>query len=110
MGFVQNPYQYMARASLFVLPSRWEGLPTVLIEALCLGTPIVATDCPGGSRHILRDGRYGRLVPVDATLSLAEAMEASLNDVRCCPPQESWEPYHLDVIADRYLNLLLGVS
>ena len=44
MGFVQNPYPYMAHASLFVLPSRWEGLPTVLVEALYLGAPIVATD------------------------------------------------------------------
>jgi len=47
-GFVMNPYAYMARAALFVLSSRWEGLPTVLIEALCCGTPVVATDCPSG--------------------------------------------------------------
>ena len=110
MGFVQNPYPYMAHTSLFVLPSRWEGLPTVLIEALYLGAPIVATDCPGGSRHILKNGQYGRLVSVDATLSLAEAMEGSMKAGRPCPPKASWEPYHLDVIADRYINLLLGDS
>ena len=82
MGFVQNPYPYMAHASLFVLPSRWEGLPTVLVEALYLGTPIVATDCPGGSREILKDGQFGKLVPVDAPLILAEAIERSINDRR----------------------------
>ena len=82
MGFVQNPYPYMAHASLFVLPSRWEGLPTVLVEALYLGTPIIATDCPGGSREILKDGQFGKLVPVDAPLILAEAIEGSMNDRR----------------------------
>jgi len=110
MGFVQNPYPYVSHSSLFVLPSRWEGLPTVLIEALYLGAPIVATDCPGGSREILKDGQYGKLVPVDAPISLAEAIEGALNDCRPCPPKESWDPYHLDMIVDRYVSLLFGVS
>ncbi|HMB23181.1 MAG: glycosyltransferase, partial [Chloroflexota bacterium] len=110
LGFVQNPYPYISHSSLFVLPSRWEGLPTVLIEALYLGASIVATDCPGGSREILKDGRYGELVPVDAPLRLAEAIAESLNDRRPCPPKESWRPYHLDLVVDRYLSLLFGVS
>ncbi len=110
MGFVQNPYPYMAHASLFVLPSRWEGLPTVLVEALYLGAPIVATDCPGGSREILRDGLFGRLVPVESPLALAEAIEGSMNDRRSSPPKESWQPFNLDFVVDRYVNLLLGVS
>jgi glycosyltransferase involved in cell wall biosynthesis len=110
MGFVQNPYPYMAHTSLFVLPSRWEGLPTVLIEALYLGVPIIATDCPGGSRDILKDGQYGKLVPVDAPVSLAQAIEGSLNGCRLCPPEESWKPYHLDLIVDHYVNLFFGVS
>lgn len=109
MGFVQNPYPYMAHASLFVLPSRWEGLPTVLAEALYLGVPIVATDCPGGSREILRDGQFGRLVPVDDPPFLAEEIEASMNIGRFYPPKESWKPFEMDFIVDRYLNLLLGV-
>lgn len=108
MGFVQNPYPYMAHASLFVLPSRWEGLPTVLVEAMYLGMPIIATDCPGGSREILKDGQFGRLVPVDDSLILAEAIEGSMNGRRSSPPQESWMPFYLDFVVDRYVNLLLG--
>ena len=108
MGFVQNPYPYMAHASLFVLPSRWEGLPTVLVEALYLGAPIVATDCPGGSREILRDGLFGRLIPMDAPLTLAEAIEWSMNDRRSSPSKESWQPFNLDFVVDRYINLLIG--
>lgn len=110
MGFVQNPYPYVANSSLFVLPSRWEGLPTVLIEALYLGVPIIATDCPGGSRDILKDGRFGRLVPVDTPLLLAEAIERSISDHRCHPPTESWKPYHLDSVVDRYVPLFFGSS
>ena len=110
MGFVQNPYPYMAHASLFVLPSRWEGLPTVLVEALYLGAPVVATNCPGGSREILKDGQYGKLIPVDDPLILADAINESLSMQRPIPPRESWQPFNLDFVVDRYVNLLLGVS
>jgi glycosyltransferase involved in cell wall biosynthesis len=109
-GFMQNPYPYMVRASLFVLSSRWEGLPTVLVEALYLGTPIIATDCPGGSREILKDGQYGQLVKVDDPFMLADAMERALIAKPPRPPQESWKPFHLDYVIDRYLNLLEGES
>ena len=107
MGFVQNPYAFMAHASLFVLPSRWEGLPTVLIEALYLGMPIVATDCPGGSREILRDGALGRLVPVDDPVILAEAIQGSMGDARSSHPKESWQAFSLDFVVDRYIDLLV---
>jgi glycosyltransferase involved in cell wall biosynthesis len=107
-GFVQNPYPYMQRASLFVLSSRWEGLPTVLVEALYLGTPIISTDCPGGSREILRDGQYGQLVPVDDPFVLADAMELALSARPHRPPQESWQPFDSDFVVDRYLGVLLG--
>ena len=110
LGFVQNPYPYMANASVFVLSSRWEGLPTVLVEALYLGTPIIATDCPGGSREILQDGQFGKLIPMDAPRSLAEAIIHSMDDPRSCPPEVSWKPFNLDFVVDRYINLLVGVS
>jgi glycosyltransferase involved in cell wall biosynthesis len=79
----------------------------VLIEALYLGTPIVATDCPGGSREILKNGEYGRLVPVDSDQMLADAITTSLNCHFLCPPSESWTPYTLDFVVDRYLKLLV---
>jgi glycosyltransferase involved in cell wall biosynthesis len=69
---------YYKTADLFVMSSRHEGLPTVMIEALGFGLPIVSTDCPSGPREILEDGRLGTLVSMDDPAALAEAMEAGL--------------------------------
>jgi len=79
-GWVDNPYAFMAHASLFALSSRMEGLPTVLIEALACGCPCVSTDCPSGPAEILEDGRIGRLVPIADVDALAEAMQLTLED------------------------------
>ena len=81
-GFVQNPYAFMAKASLFVLSSRHEGLPTVLIEAMACGCPVVSTDCPFGPDEILEDGRWGELVPVGDAKALSEAMLRTLENPR----------------------------
>lgn len=74
LGFDANPFRYMRRASVFVLSSRQEGLPTVLVEALACGTPVVSTDAPHGPREILGDGAFGKLVGVGASEALAEAI------------------------------------
>jgi glycosyltransferase involved in cell wall biosynthesis len=73
-GFVKNPYAYMNNVSAFVLSSRWEGLPTVLIEAMACGCPVIATDCFSGPREILEAGKYGSLVPVGDEVALSAAM------------------------------------
>ena len=62
IGYRQNPYPYMARAKLLVLTSDYEGLPTVLIESLICGTPVVSTDCPSGPREILKSSFRAGLV------------------------------------------------
>lgn len=80
-GFVENPFAYMARASVFVLSSLWEGLPNVLIQAMVCGTPVVATDCPSGPREILEDGRYGRLAPPGDWEKIADEISLSLSKV-----------------------------
>ena len=79
-GFVNNPYSYLSAADLFVLSSNYEGLPTVLIEALSCGCEIVSTNCPTGPEEILENGKYGKLVPVNDEQSLIKAIDDSLRD------------------------------
>jgi len=107
-GFVENPYPYMVNASVFVLSSLWEGLPTVLVEALFCGQPIVATDCPSGPREILRNGEFGRLVLVGEPEALAEAIGDALDGKISPPPIESWQPYDLETVVDQYVDILLN--
>jgi glycosyltransferase involved in cell wall biosynthesis len=109
-GSTSNPYAYMARAAAFVLSSRWEGLPTVLIEALSCGVPVIATDCPSGPREILANGRYGKLVPVGDADALALAMDAALDGRLPRPPDASWRPYALEAVVDEYLRLLVATD
>lgn len=78
-GFADNPYAYMARSAVLALSSIYEGLPTVLVEALAVGTTIVATDCESGPREILEGGRLGALVPVGDAPALADAIVAALD-------------------------------
>ncbi len=79
-GFVRNPYPFLKRAAVFALPSRLEGMSIVLVEAMVLGVPIVATDCESGPAEVLDGGRYGVLVPPDNTHALVDGLSRLLND------------------------------
>lgn len=61
LGFKENPYSYLSHSDIFVLPSIYEGMPNVILEAMAYGLPIIATDCKGGTREIL-EPNYGILV------------------------------------------------
>jgi glycosyltransferase involved in cell wall biosynthesis len=109
-GFVDNPYAYMARAAVFVLSSAWEGFGNVLVEALAVGTPAVATDCPHGPREILQDGRVGPLVPVGDDAALAAAiLEALGRPVDRDRLRQATRPYQTATVTSRYLEVL-GLS
>lgn len=110
-GFQTNPYAYVARASLFVLSSAWEGSPNVLTEALALGVPVVSTDCPSGAREILAGGRYGKLVAVGDADALARAMiETLAHPLPRETLMEAARPYSLEASTRGYLEALgLGV-
>lgn len=93
-GFLLNPYPWIAGARLLALSSRWEGFGIVLAEALALGVPVVATDCPGGPREILANGRFGTLVAPGDVQALAAAILATLAE----PP----DPARLRQGAERF--------
>jgi len=79
-GFQENPYPYIRYSDLFVLSSRYEGFPNVLLEALACKAKIVAADCDSGPRDILLKPEQGLLAKPDSVVSLAEAMLRGVND------------------------------
>jgi glycosyltransferase involved in cell wall biosynthesis len=78
VGFQENPYAFISKANVFALSSNYEGLPTVVIESLACGCPVVATQCPGGISEILEDGAYGLLVPPGDISKMAEGLVSVL--------------------------------
>ncbi|PWK09682.1 glycosyltransferase [Tumebacillus permanentifrigoris] len=104
-GFVSNPYAYIRQSALFVLSSQTEGLPTVLVEALACGTPVVSTDCKSGPAEILQRGRYGTLVPVRDSEALSQAMVAVLRGVGGSRELPDLSPYTLEYATNQYLRL-----
>ncbi len=105
-GFVENPYPYMKRAGVFVLSSRWEGLPTVLVETLALGTPVVSTDCPSGPAEILEGGQIGTLVKVEDTESLADAINSALNGQTRPTSQPQLMLYTIEHALEQYMRVI----
>jgi glycosyltransferase involved in cell wall biosynthesis len=79
-GFISNPYPYLRQATLFILPSLWEGLPNALLEAMSLGKPIIATLCNQSVEQLIRPGENGMLVPPGDVQSLKEAIVCLLRN------------------------------
>jgi glycosyltransferase involved in cell wall biosynthesis len=111
-GFTPNPYAAMRSASALCLSSRYEGMPTVLLEALALGCPVIATDCSEGVRFALADGAHGALVEAGNGDALADALVAHLRrpstlQVKAAAAVD-WVKTErsFDAAADRYLELI----
>lgn len=79
-GFQKNPYGFISKADIFVLSSRYEGLPMVMLEAMACSTPIISTDCKSGPREILQDGKLGVIIPPEDIDALSTAILKLLRD------------------------------
>jgi glycosyltransferase involved in cell wall biosynthesis len=108
-GFRDDAMACMAQAGVFVLSSVFEGLPTVLIEALAAGTRVVSTDCPSGPREILQGGRLGALVGVGDAAGLAAAIVEALDRPSAAVPSEALVPFTMDAAVNHYLQLIESV-
>ncbi len=105
-GFVANPLPFIRNAAALVSASRFEGFGVAIVELLACGTPVIATDCPGGPAEILGHGRFGRLVPVGDPAALATALK---EDLRAAWPREVLqsraETFSVDASVEAYLDL-----
>lgn len=108
VGFQKNPYPYFAKADAFMLSSRFDGFPNVLLEALACGTPVIALPAPGGVREIL-SGLQGCVVTADISArALADALNGFKAGFRVDP--EVLAPYSIDTIIPRYEAVLMGAA
>ena len=110
-GWQSNVASFMARAQALILCSRHEGWPTVLVEAMACGCPVVATDCLTGPREILGDNEYGILVPVDFPEALSQAVQRILENksIRAYYQKKGRrraQDFDLERIGSKYTSLL----
>ena len=84
-GFSNNIYAVMNRAALYVSSSDFEGMSNTMLEAMAMGVPTIATDCPiGGAKAVIQDGKNGILVPVGDVKHMAAAIEKLLSNPEEC--------------------------
>jgi GalNAc-alpha-(1->4)-GalNAc-alpha-(1->3)-diNAcBac-PP-undecaprenol alpha-1,4-N-acetyl-D-galactosaminyltransferase len=115
LGMVDDPGELMRRASLYVVPSRFEGFPNAMIEAMSCGLPVVSFDCPSGPRAIIRHETNGLLVPAEHVQALAAAMSRLMGDADLRQrlggaAREVTSRFALDRVVDEWLALARGTT
>lgn len=106
-GFVMNPFAWMRQSSVFVSSSLSEGCPNALMQALACGTPVISTDCVGGSAEVLQGGEWGNLVPVGDPDAMANAIMAVFGATSHPNVLQRAGDFALAKVARQYLEVLL---
>jgi glycosyltransferase involved in cell wall biosynthesis len=114
-GFQRNPHTFLAHSDIFVLSSRYEGLPMAILEAMACGIPVISTDCRSGPREILQNGQCGILVPVGDESALAKAIISLLKNERQRENfsrlgKERLKDFSLDEIVRQYEEVICEVA
>lgn len=107
-GFDPNPYRWMKHAAVVASSSITEGCPNQVLEALALGVPIVATECPGDTALLLGHGQWGRLVPIASPSQMAAAFAATLDDPRPADGRIRAKDFSPEGTVHEYLRVLLA--
>lgn len=111
LGWQDNPFRYESKADVFVLPSRWEGFPNALVEAMACGSPVIASNSSGGTKEIIGKDTYGMLFnneqPEDLAAKLQQVLQNQelLNKYKNLSLERA-SHFHKDIIAEKYLKEL----
>jgi glycosyltransferase involved in cell wall biosynthesis len=124
LGYLKNPFAVVSRADLFISASHCEGFPNAMAEAMALGRPVIATDCPSGPAEVLAgvettatadvyEAEYGILVPVRRPDALAHAIELMAEPGRrlrySLMARQRMSSYRIEAVADRYWKTFAGI-
>ena len=114
-GICEHIGDVYADAGLFVLPSRFEGYPNALVEALAAGCPVIASNCPGASEQILKGGLYGMLVEPENVDALAVALDEMLSSEMsranfASQATKAVAALHTPIVGSQWLDLLTSVA
>jgi len=107
-GYQKNPFIYFSKADLFVLSSRYEGLPNVMLESLACGTPVVAFNCPGGIDEIIVNESQGALVPENDVQALSKAIEKQMGSHKHAKGSLLPEKFDVKAVVPAYEKLALS--
>jgi glycosyltransferase involved in cell wall biosynthesis len=111
INFQKNPYPYLRKSDVFILTSRYEGLPNVLLEALTLKKFIISTNCPTGPKEILKNGKYGDLIRINNVSDLMKKITNYKNQKKVCDKKAykgylSLNKYDYDQNCRKYLSIV----
>lgn len=107
LGYQQNIAEKVSQDGIFVLPSRYEGIPNTLIEVMAMGMPTISADCsPGGPHFLTRNGELGLLFPVDDTPSLVEKIELLIVNKELVRQLEKQSPEILNMTSENVIRPL----
>ncbi|BBF68053.1 glycosyltransferase [Sphingomonas bisphenolicum] len=109
-GTVDNVFPWLARAGAFVLPSWWEGSANVLLEAMALNVPVVASRSAGNAASLLAEGRHGLLVDPSDSVAMAQAMTRQIDPAHAVRPGDRIGAYRLDMMMEAWAGLLASVA
>ena len=103
-GFTDQLQAEIKASDGLISPSDYESFGITLVEALACGKPVISTDALYGPREILADGKFGRLVPVNDSAAMAQAIIDCADGKIPVAPDESWKRYTIEAIMEKYLN------